>query len=75
MALVERACIVCGSLMTTSRGNKNICSASCHGKAARLRTKKGWSMADLVQHYNQLNQHNHQPKENQDASTISSSSE
>jgi len=54
MALVERPCLVCGSPMTTTRGNKAICSASCHGKAARLRTKQGWSMAELVQHYNQL---------------------
>lgn len=54
MALVERICLVCGSPMTTERANKNICSASCHGKAARLRTKQGWSMAELVQHYNLL---------------------
>jgi predicted nucleic acid-binding Zn ribbon protein len=54
MALVERACIVCGSLMTTSRGNKQVCSASCHGKAARLRTKQNWTMSELVNHYHQL---------------------
>ena len=54
MALVERPCLVCGSPMTTTRANKAICSASCHGKAARLRVKQGWSMAELVQHYNQL---------------------
>lgn len=56
MALVERACLVCGSPMTTERANKNICSASCHGKAARLRKKQDWSMIELVTHYNQLKQ-------------------
>lgn len=56
MALVERPCLVCGSPMTTTRANKAICSASCHGKAARLRVKQGWSLAELVTHYNQLQQ-------------------
>lgn len=68
MALVERACIVCGSLMITQRGNKQVCSASCSGKAARLRTKQGWTMAELVNHYHQLKQHNQQ-KENQNEQT------
>lgn len=49
MATTIRFCLLCNSAMQCSRGNKLLCSSSCHTKLFRLRTKLKLSNSEMIQ--------------------------
>lgn len=49
MAITTRNCLMCEAPMQCSRGNKLLCSSSCHTKLFRLRTRLGLSNSEMIQ--------------------------